>query len=318
MKLKKISSILSLLAIAQPMINNNQIFAKEVHDSKISENEVKNLDAKVKSKSDDKKETLNPNEGEKDVDKKDGKKADIKKRNGAKTAAIVSLATLLLGGLAVGGTLAGRELYLHRALCEMNWQYGRIDSCTFAKYMDTQHEQRWCQLYAFQGILNKEFGIKPKIKDLYELAFPGDKSYDEKKFMQDEDARKQFFERTINKYGISAKPYIKLYDMKIKLTEPLGEKCHKTVKIDELLENAMQKCGSVCININGTNEHAVLMTELCGNDGGQMVTFESYGVSYKMPLGEFVDRVLFNSENKSKTPGDCKHDGILRIYGFEK
>lgn len=145
MNMKKISSVLSLFVIVQPMIQNNLIFAKEVHNSEISENKVKNLD-------------------EKNVGKKsESKKAEIKKKNYKKIATIATLSTLLLGGAAIEETIAGMNLYWQ--IQALKFEKGIAEKACPAKYMDTQSNDVWCQFYAFQGLLNKELGIKPKVTD---------------------------------------------------------------------------------------------------------------------------------------------------------
>ena len=65
--------------------------------------------------------------------------------------------------------------------------------------MDTQKEAAWCQLYSFQGMLNKNFKLKPTVHELYDIAFPGDDHYEETKYMESDEERRGFIDRIIEK-----------------------------------------------------------------------------------------------------------------------
>ena len=190
-------------------------------------------------------------------------------------------------------------------------------SASWAKYMDVQPSgaNYWCQFFAFQGILNKEFNIKCKVPDLYDIAFPDDSDRDEKKFMLDESKRKEFMDKIIDKYQIQRKPYVVIKDMDPKHKDSPNYIENKQ-KIKEQLIEAYEKCGSLCINANYYSEHAVFVSDL--NEEKNEITIETYGYSYVCDLDLFINNLVYNEYNYSEKLGDCLHDAKLRIYGFEK
>lgn len=80
----------------------------------------------------------------------------------------------------------------------------------------------------------------------------------------------------------------------------------------------MKKCGSVCIYtfVHGKMGHSILLTDY--DETTHKLEFETWGKHYTCDFFEFIDGLVFNYENNSTTPTDGKHDGILRMVGFEK
>ena len=306
-KQKKLNRILSLFLVINPM--NQNIFANEIHTSE-SKKDEKIVDNANDPNAKPKNEKI---EVKKEIKKQNDKSGDKKTKDYKKIATIITLSALGIGGTSYAGYYFGVPMY---AKCKFD-ERCPSKKVSWAKYMDKQPrgENYWCQFYAFQGILNKEFNIKCKVTDLYDIAFPNESDHrDEKKFMLTEDVRKDVINKIIAKYGITRKPYVVVKDMAKDHKDKDNFINQQDVKRE--LSDAYIKCGSLCINTNYYSEHAILVTGL--NRLSNEITIETYGMRYVCDLDVFVAKLAYNEYNYSKKPGDCLHDGKLRIYGFEK
>ena len=186
-----------------------------------------------------------------------------------------------------------------------------IKHISSATYMDTQGEDMWCQFYAFQGMMKKNFGIKCRIADLYDQAFPNTKQ-DKRQYMGTDAERKEFIKNIKKKYNIGNELYFKcMYYNDI----------NKEGLKDEFI-NAYKKCGAICINIcladNGNYEHALLLTDI--NQEKMEITIETWGKSITLDLNKMIKKYYesFYGRRASLCVSSAYSDGYIRIYGFKK